>query len=256
MGLTILVLAGLLVAFYYWQPQRIDLFPKPLPPQAAVDPAELGIFHPNARVLVITAHPDDDAFFLGGTLFKLHDAGATIEAIVTTDGDKGYYPFHDGAKEARVRQAEFMEATAMYGASEVVFFHLPDSRMGFSDALVGKIAERISAFKPTAILCFDPDYPWHIAHRDHTTSGEIVLAAAKRLGFKSWIALFGTRAPNCEVDVTAQWPREEQLIAVYRSQWTGARLARVAGWIRGRAQEEAGESRAVYVNSFRAIKLP
>jgi hypothetical protein len=41
------------------------------------------------RVLCIVAHPDDAEFFCGGTLLLLARAGAEVDLVVVTSGDKG-----------------------------------------------------------------------------------------------------------------------------------------------------------------------
>src|ERR1700753_350344 len=105
-GLLALGLVGGMAAFYAYQPQRVDFFPTPAPsPKPRVDPDSAQLFRKGTRVAVVSAHPDDTEFFIGGTLTKLHEAGVKILIIVCTDGDKGYYPsfMTDADENRRVR---------------------------------------------------------------------------------------------------------------------------------------------------------
>src|SRR5689334_23147285 len=91
-----LIVYGSLVAlvwgFWVWQPYEYDFIPRRLPnPNPPVDPDSKHLFSPGAKVLVVTAHPDDSAFYIGGFLTQLGKSGAEIHQIICTDGDKAYY---------------------------------------------------------------------------------------------------------------------------------------------------------------------
>src|SRR5579871_345220 len=127
---TLAALGAALVGIYEYQPQRYDLFPRTPPaitPWTAPDSAHL--FSAVARVVIVTAHPDDAEFYLGGTLTKLGRAGARLSLMVCTDGDKGYYPFEDAARNRRVRREEQRTAAGMWNAAEVDFLGYPDGRL-------------------------------------------------------------------------------------------------------------------------------
>ena len=86
-------IGALLVGFYYYQPNRIDFIPRHVPvPNPRVDPDSASLFKKGTRVAIVTAHPDDAEFFLGGTLTRLGAAGVDITLIVCTNGDKSFYP--------------------------------------------------------------------------------------------------------------------------------------------------------------------
>src|SRR5207302_10889033 len=85
-------LAGAVWAGYRYQPLRVCLHGG-CPVQGAVASEPDDLFRPETRVLIVSAHPDDTEFYLGGTLLRLAEAGARLHLVVATDGDKGYYPF-------------------------------------------------------------------------------------------------------------------------------------------------------------------
>ena len=81
------ILALLFLCFYAWQPWRYDLFERnPDKPLPRLPIGETGLFESGKRIAIVTAHPDDEAFYLGGTLFKLNDSGAKSTLLVLTDG--------------------------------------------------------------------------------------------------------------------------------------------------------------------------
>lgn len=57
------------------------------------------------RVLAITCHPDDLAFFCGGTLARLTRSGGELHALVLGDGEKGGSQAGLGARRRREEAA-------------------------------------------------------------------------------------------------------------------------------------------------------
>ncbi|MFN3683788.1 MAG: PIG-L deacetylase family protein [Fimbriimonadaceae bacterium] len=247
-----------LLGVYLWQPQRIELFPKEPPTDLApVDPAGLGLLRPGSRVLLVTAHPDDEAFYVGGTLLRLREAGAVVRLVVMTDGDKGYYPFHDSRGTGRVRRAEQQRAAELFGIQSVRFLGLPDGRLQADERSVDALAEEIRSFRPQFLLAFDPEYVRRVYHRDHRRAGEAAVRAAERAGFSGWALLFSTSAANGGLDVTAQWPEAQRLLGVHESQFFGARLAYIQSMVDARARAAANELglSGRRVEPFRAVRL-
>src|SRR6266702_4597345 len=87
------VQAGAAWTAYRYQPLRLCLRPgRPAEAGPRLTAEDVGLFRPDTRVLIVTAHPDDTEFYLGGTLLRLAEAGARLHLVVATDGEKGYYP--------------------------------------------------------------------------------------------------------------------------------------------------------------------
>lgn len=236
-GMLGLGLAGL--AAVSWAPWRYDLIPRTLPPPERVDPNTAKLFAPGAKVLLITAHPDDAEFYLGGTLSKLADAGAEIRLVLITDGDKAYYPFQDVARNRRVRQAEQREAAAVWRAREVTFLGFADGRFSVDEPVLRAAQREIERFQPDYLFGFDADFPPRLSHRDHRNAGVVARIAAARSGKRLWLIRFSTIAPNYFVDTTALWQRKMALVAIHRSQFSGEKLVRIEQLIR-KTDEKAG----------------
>lgn len=256
LGIVVGVLLVLSGGFYLWQPYRVqwkDRRPENAPPVVPIE--QVGLLEPGRRVLILVGHPDDDAYYIGGTLFRLKSVGANMRLVVCTKGDKGYYPFGDAASLAKVRREEEKRCSETVGIRWVVFLNRPDSRMAVDDGLVGEIAEQIESFKPDFILTFDTKYPYRVSHRDHLAAGEATLKGGAKAHFKGLFLLFATQGPNTAVDITDRWPDVEKLLAVHKSQFFGEKLTRIQNSVKAYKQEAGEVFGPALADSFRACRL-
>lgn len=212
-------LAAGLVAAYWYQPMRIDLVERrPDPPLPIIDPDSKFLFGPGTRILIVTAHPDDSEFYIGGTLSMLTQAD--LYQVICTDGDKAYYgPFADASSLRQTRREEATQAFNAWHGKGLTFLGYPDGRLGIGDDVVDQVVAKIREIRPDYILSFDPDYPPRISHRDHRNAGEIARRAALQAGIGKWLMMFSTNGPNYVVDVTDAWDAKLKLLAIHRSQF-------------------------------------
>lgn len=225
------LLLGSFWAFWTWQPWEFDIIARtPETPLALVDPDSKTLFTEGARVLVVTAHPDDAEFYLGGLLVRLHAAGADVQLVVMTDGDKRYYPFENWKENRRVRRIEQRTATARWSSRDPLFLGFSDGRLRDGDREQAALLAAVQAFRPRYILGFDSDYPPRMSHRDHRRAGALTERVAPLTG-AAWLLRFSTVAPNYVVDVTDQWEEHKSLVAEHKSQFSGERLERVQNMI-------------------------
>jgi LmbE family N-acetylglucosaminyl deacetylase len=248
--------AGLgLFAFYRWQPQRYQFRQRPVPEDnPPIDPAAEYLFSEDSSVVVVIAHPDDAEFYLGGTLTRLHAAGARIALVVTTDGDKGYYPGVDAEQNRTVRRKEQMASALAYGCEEVTFLGYRDGRLRQSETLVRQIRDAIDGFGAEFVFSFDPVYPPTVQHSDHLRTGEAVARAIKALPNVEWLLQFSTRAANFAVDITDVWPEKRRLLAVHESQFQGRKLRIIEELVRGRAAADGALASVPLAEAFRVVQ--
>lgn len=243
-------------AFYLYQPQRLNFFPRPAPsPNPLVDPDSSFLFSHGARVAVVAAHPDDPEFFIGGFLTKLHEAGASIAIIMATDGDKGYYPpgMTNPDENRRVRREEQTEAAKQYNA-KVYFLGGPDGRLNDTPQLEESILERLRDFQPDYIVSFDPDFPPRVQHRDHLTVGEATQKVAFRVENARWHLRFSTYAANHFVDITSLWPTKRHLLSLHKSQFAD-RMAFIERLVGDRARADGKLAGCQYAEGLRVSRL-
>lgn len=242
--------------FYVWQPWEFDFIPRELPksnPPVLPEPERL--FAKGTRVALITAHPDDSEFYIAGTLLQLGRSGALVSQIVVTDGDKGYYPFEDWRKNARVRQQEQWAASGRWGVKEIAFLGFPDGRLRADVPVERAIRLQLERIQPDYILLFDSEYPPRFSHGDHRQAGVATERAARSLGKPVWLMRFSTMAPNFVRDITAEWDTKSELLGVHKSQFFGERLERVRNMVASRAEDDGERIGVALGEGFRCEKL-
>ncbi len=248
--------AGLLWGLYEYQPQRFDFIPRTPPPNNIwTDPDSAALFRPGANIVIITAHPDDAEFYIGGLLTRLGQSGARMTLIVCTDGDKGYYLWEDAARNRRVRQAEQRDAARLYPIPDVKFLSYPDGRLFANSDVVDRLAAILQRVQPDYIIGFDYDCSKRFNHRDHRNAGDACEKAVRQAGVGRWLLRFNTLAPNWAVDVTSEWPRKRELLAVHASQFNGKRFDQVLNLVSGSARSDGKLLGVQYAEGLRCTRL-
>jgi LmbE family N-acetylglucosaminyl deacetylase len=244
-----------LVAFYRWQPQRYQFRERPTPDDnPAIDPASEFLFSEDSSIVVVIAHPDDAEFYLGGTLARLKEYGARIALIVTTDGDKGYYPMVNAEKNRSLRKREQVESALLYGCEEVIFLGGRDGRLKKDSNLVRQIRDFIESFGAQYVFSFDPLYPPKVQHSDHLRTGEATAEAVKDLEDVEWLVQFSTSAANFAVDITDSWSEKRRLLAVHKSQFHGRKQRFIEDMLRNRAAQDGALAGVPLAEAFRVVR--
>ncbi len=148
-------------------------------------------------LLAVFAHPDDEAFGVGGTLARYAARGVRVVLACATRGEAGQISDPSLATPenlGRVREEELRCAARALGVREVIFLGYRDSGMAgdrrnadpraYVNApdreVVGRLTALIRRLRPGAVITFEPDggygHPDHIAVSRHTTAA--VRAAA------------------------------------------------------------------------------
>jgi LmbE family N-acetylglucosaminyl deacetylase/glycosyltransferase involved in cell wall biosynthesis len=200
------------------------------------------------RVLVLSAHPDDETLGAGGTIALNARKGATVRIWIATDGER-----QEGAGGAAAyaerRRDEARLAAATLCVPPPVFAGLPDRSLDSSaEALSRMLMEELSEFEPDLVLCPSPAE----IHPDHRALSEALYRAVSssrpedpdhdryrflRLGFYEISQPF---LPNALVDIAAVAERKDAALAAYASQQS---VRDYAGALRG-------------LNAYRRLTLP
>lgn len=144
------------------------------------------------RVLVLVAHPDDEAIACAGTMALLADAGATVTLLAATDGEATIGSPHDPAETGRRRRAELARSASILGAA-VEYAGLPDGALHeHRDRLAGVLREAVARLRPELVLA-----PWvGDGHRDHRAVAFALADALARSqadlevwGYETWAAV-------------------------------------------------------------------
>jgi LmbE family N-acetylglucosaminyl deacetylase len=193
-----------------------------------------------ARVLVITAHPDDVDFGAAGTIAQWTDAGLDVSYCVVTNGEAGGNdPEVSRTEMAAIRQAEQTAAAKQVGVHELHFLGYPDGRLETSIALRRDIARVIRLRRPDRVVCQSPERNYArmgASHPDHRAAGSAALDAVypdSRNPFafpellteeklepwtvrEVWIS--GSPAPTTYVDITDTFARKVAALRCHVSQ--------------------------------------
>jgi LmbE family N-acetylglucosaminyl deacetylase len=134
-----------------------------------------------ARVLVVTAHPDDVDFGAAGTVAAFTDAGVEVAYCIVTDGEAGGDDRHLPRSDmAALRREEQRAAAAVVGVADVTFLGYPDGQLAPSLALRRDISRVIRRFRPQRVLGQSPERIWdriYASHPDHLAAGEATTCA-------------------------------------------------------------------------------
>ena len=175
----------------------------------------------NMRILVLSAHPDDETFGMGGTIKKYSDQGAEIDIFVITDGASAQY---SDKKMIDVRRKSCINAGKILGVKNFDFLDFPDGKLDSTSTLeiTQKIEEKICTFKPEIIFTT----PNNDGHQDHKKVNECTLIASrpKTIHVKQIIQyeLFSTNrtsfSPNLFVDISKEFQPKLDAIKQYNSE--------------------------------------
>jgi LmbE family N-acetylglucosaminyl deacetylase len=230
-----------------------------------------------ARVLVITAHPDDVDFGAAGTIAQWTDAGLDVSYCIVTNGEAGGSdPTVSRTEMAAIRQAEQTAAAKQVGVHELHFLGYPDGRLETSIGLRRDIARVIRLLRPDRVVCQSPERNYArmgASHPDHRAAGSAALDAVypdSRNPFafpellteeklepwtvrEVWIS--GSPAPTTYVDITDTFPRKVAALRCHVSQISDPEG--IEGFLRGwlsRAAVQGGLPEGRLAETFQVLQ--
>ncbi|MBE3039586.1 MAG: PIG-L family deacetylase [Chloroflexi bacterium] len=190
------------------------------------------------KVLAIQPHYDDNDIGAGGTLARLHDAGAEIIYLTVSDDLVGVTDLLLSDEQAAARlERDQRAAGAIIGVSQQIGLGYPDAgRYDYFD-LRRDLIKHIRRLRPDFIFTVDPWLPYE-AHHDHIQTGLATAEAAALFNllrlpsdpqvdaaFQPYglagVAFYYTRSPNVPVDITATQARKHAAIQCYETQING-----------------------------------
>jgi LmbE family N-acetylglucosaminyl deacetylase len=164
------------------------------------------------NVVVLAAHPDDEALGCGGAVLTHMAAGDRVVVVFVTSGEGGLgsYPVEEAR---RIREAEARAAAEVLGFVSVEFLRLPDG------SLVDDLGALRSMLSPL-VDGVDIVYAPHPAedHADHAALGRVVgdmASGAEAFGYEIWTPV---ARPDRIVDVSAVMARKLEAVRCYRCQ--------------------------------------
>ncbi len=157
------------------------------------------------RVLVVSAHPDDETMFAGGLLARYAHDGHELTILCSTRGEGGEVgdpPVCEPARLGEVRETEMRCAGAALGAREVAFLDYVDPNMEIDgvamriDASLDEFAEAIRTYlervQPDVVVTHGSGGEY--GHPQHIFTHQAVFEAIRRLPHRgprevvTWVA--------------------------------------------------------------------
>lgn len=141
-------------------------------------------------ILLVVAHADDPAFFLGGTILLWAGAGWRVQALRVTD-DRWDSVGLDAPETVRRNAAELREAAAVLGLAGVEDLLWPTDVLGDASRVMlrERIVEAVRRVRPYGLASFDASSALHEDNLDHKVLAEAVDEAA-------WTAQFDKHHPE------------------------------------------------------------
>jgi LmbE family N-acetylglucosaminyl deacetylase len=121
-------------------------------------------------LMAVFAHPDDEAFGIGGTLTRYAAEGCDVYLVTATRGEAGEIRDPALATKAslpQVREQELRCACEVYGIHPPYFLDYVDGQLTIvhQGQAVGKIVRLIRELRPEVMVTFGPDGIY--GHYDH-----------------------------------------------------------------------------------------
>jgi len=138
-----------------------------------------------ARILCVTAHPDDEAAAFGGTLKLYHERGCEIFVVCLTPGQAATYRGTSKSEHelAAIRRKEFAASCEILGVDRGIVLDYLDGQLYRADLnrAVGDLVLHIREFRPHVVLTFGPDGAV-TGHPDHSMASVFAALAFEWAG--------------------------------------------------------------------------
>ena len=123
------------------------------------------------RMMVVTAHPDDEASSFGGSLCLYRERGVETCVLCLSPGQAATHRggAHNDQELGAIRRHEFAAACEILRVSRGVILDYPDGQLHRLDMqrVVSDLTLRIREFRPQVLLAFDPG-GGVTGHTDHS----------------------------------------------------------------------------------------
>lgn len=180
-------------------------------------------------ILVVAAHPDDEALGCAGTIAKHIAEGDTVSIIFMTNGVSSRNDSDENNKKERSSAME--KAMLTLGVNHFQYFDFPDNKMDSAPLLkIVKVIEAvIEQYKPSVIYS-------HFAHDlniDHQLTHQAVMTACRPIKGSSVKKILSfevlsstewqsTAHPNFKaqyiVDITQYWQKKKLVLDCYHEE--------------------------------------
>lgn len=218
------------------------------------------------KVIVISAHPDDETLGAGGALLKHKENGDEIYWLIVTNvsTDKGF-----SKKVVDTRQLEIEKVSEMFGFKKTFKLDYPTMELSSSSliSLVPKISAVFQEISPEILYTLNRSD----AHSDHRYLSDAVMACTKSFRYPfikkvlmyecisetEFAPAFPEKAfiPNYFVDVTKFFEKKIDIMKVFESELGEHPFPRSIRNIEALATFRGASVGCEYAEAFQVVKI-
>ncbi len=176
------------------------------------------------NILIFSAHSDDEAVAMGGTISKYSSQGKNVIIVIFSNGAGSSPWLKEGVViEERIKEAE--EVRKFLGAKETIFLGLKDGKLNEEikkPKTKNKLKEIIKKYKPKQVFTHSSLDP----HQDHRAVNRITLQVLDEIDKKKTISTFtyevwnviNEHKPRLYIDITKQFKKKIIALKMFGSQ--------------------------------------
>jgi LmbE family N-acetylglucosaminyl deacetylase len=218
------------------------------------------------KVVVISAHPDDEVLGCGGTLFKHKKNGDQVAWIIVTNvlSEHGF-----SEERIRSRQEEIKKVEKLIGIDQVFKLDFPTAKLDTThlNAIISKISAAFTSFEPEIIYTMNRSD----AHSDHRVIFDAVAACTKsfRYPFIKQVLMYECLSetefapalpekvfiPNYFVDISGFMDKKLEAMKVYESELGPHPFPRSLEAIKALGLLRGSTAGTTYAEAFQIIKF-
>ena len=136
------------------------------------------------KILIILAHPDDEATSCSGTLTRLSKT-SEVKMIILTKGERGQEGMKIDPQLKNIRTQELQNSLNIMNIKNLQHLDIGDNQLKDKYGDVKEIVEEeIKKFSPNVVITHDPSGLY--GHPDHITVSEIVTNLQKIYQYSLW----------------------------------------------------------------------
>lgn len=166
------------------------------------------------RVLIISAHPDDDIIGCGGMIAKYSETDTIFKVIFIAEGSTCRYEFPDSEsakKEVKKRNKYAINALKKLGVNNLEFYNLPCGRLDQHPLIeINKIIEK-------EINNFNPDTVFTHSEND-TNNDHSIVAKSTRIATRPLKNRFVESVYSYEILSSSEWKYTKNFLPNYFEQ--------------------------------------
>lgn len=136
------------------------------------------------KILVVTAHPDDESPLAAGTIRQVVDSGGEVRLMCATLGEKGRAHLATELSDAELKQLRLKELQAVgrvLGFSKVFALTFSDGALTeYIAEFEDRVVEEVVDFHPDYLLSFGPD--GYTCHADHVAACLVSQSVSEKRG--------------------------------------------------------------------------